>query len=125
MSSSFLSSMVNGLGRKTGFTASSRLTETLGKKLINPKSKLRKKMDRFELTGDFNNSVKKIRTLIEVFYEEYRVSELPLIQVETYYSLDIKTIDNKIEFLGNYVSNEDETETYKGLISLWNNVKNL
>jgi hypothetical protein len=117
--------MVNGLGRKTGFTASSRLTETLGKKLINPKSKLRKKMDRFELTGDFNNSVKKIRTLIEVFYEEYRVSELPLIQVETYYSLDIKTIDNKIEFLGNYVSNEDETETYKGLISLWNNVKNL
>lgn len=119
----FLDSFVYGLARKTGFTASSRLTEGLGKKLINPKSKFRKKMDRFELTGEFNSSIKKLRTLMEVFYEEYKVNDLPLVQIGTYLQSDVKVIDNKVEFLTNYIVNEEQGIEYDNMVNMWNNIK--
>lgn len=123
MATTFLSSMINGLGRKTGFTASSRLTEGLGKKIINPKSKFRKKMDRFELTGEFSGSIKKLRTLIEVFYEEYTINDLPMAQVGMYLESDIHLIENKLEFITNYITDEEQRPTHEGLVMLWENVK--
>lgn len=123
MATTFLSSMINGLGRKTGFTASSRLTESLGKKIVNPKSKFRKKMDRFELTGEFIGSIKKLRTLIEVFYEEYTINDLPMAQVSMYLESDIHLIENKLEFITNYITNEEQRPTYESLVMLWENVK--
>lgn len=123
MATTFLSSMINGLGRKTGFTASSRITEGLGKKIINPKSKFRKKMDRFELTGEFSTSIKKLRTLIEVFYEEYTINELPMAQVGVYLESDINLIENKIEFITNYIMDDEQKSTHDSLVILWNNIK--
>jgi hypothetical protein len=123
MGTTFLSSMINGLGRKTGFTASARLTEGLGKKIINPKSKFRKKIDRFELTGDFVTSIKKLRTLIEIFYEEYTINDLPMVQVSMYLESDINLIENKIEFITNYIVDDDQRNDYESLLILWKNVK--
>jgi hypothetical protein len=119
----FVNSLINGLGRKTGFTASSRLTEGLGKKIYNPKSKFRKKMERFELTGEFNSSIKKLRTLMEVFYEEYMVNDLPMIQLGMYLQSDIKVIDNKVEFLSNYITSDEQHNDYDVMVNMWNNIK--
>lgn len=124
MPSSFLNSLINGLGRKTGFTTSSRLTEGLGKKIINPKSKLRKKIDKFELTGEFDGSMKRIKTLIEIFYEEYKVNSLPLAQIKLYLESDVSLITSKVDFLKNYTVTDEQEESYQNLINFWTNVKN-
>jgi hypothetical protein len=120
----FVGSFMCGLARKTGFTASSRITETLGKKLINPKSKLRKKIDKFELTGDFKTSIKKIYTLIETFYEEYFTVDLPLTQIGMYYQSDIRFVESKIGFLENYIISDDDASKHNNLCLFWNNIKN-
>jgi len=119
----FLNSLVNGLGRKTGFTASSRLTEGLGKKIYNPKSKFRKKMERFELTGEFNSSIKKLRTLMEVFYEEYFINDLPAFQLGIYLENDIKVIENKVQFITNYITSDEQQNDYEVMVNMWNNIK--
>jgi len=123
MSNNFLPSLINGLGRKTGFTLSSRGTEALGKKLLNPKSKLRRKMNNFELTGEFSTSLKKVRTLIEVFYEEYRVNDLPTLQIGAYLKLDTKLIQSKVDFLSRYLNVEEDELRYDELKSMWSTIK--
>ena len=119
----FLNSLVNGLGRKTGFTVSSRLTDGIEKKIYNPKSKFRKKIDRFELTGEFNSSIKKLRTLMEVFYEEYFINDLPYIQLGMYLEKDIKVIDNKVQFICNYIISDEQQNDYEVMVNMWNNIK--
>lgn len=119
----FLNSLVNGLGRKTGFTVSSRLTDGIEKKIYNPKSKFRKKIDRFELTGEFNSSIKKLRTLMEVFYEEYFINDLPYIQLGMYLEKDIKVIDNKVQFICNYITSDEQQNDYEVMVNMWNNIK--
>jgi hypothetical protein len=119
----FLNSLVNGLGRKTGFTVSSRLTDGIEKKIYNPKSKFRKKIDRFELTGEFNSSIKKLRTLMEVFYEEYFINDLPYIQLGMYLENDIKVIENKVQFITNYITSDEQQNDYEVMVNMWNNIK--
>lgn len=119
----FFNSLVNGLGRKTGFTVSSRLTDGIEKKIYNPKSKFRKKIDRFELTGEFNSSIKKLRTLMEVFYEEYFINDLPYIQLGMYLEKDIKVIDNKVQFICNYITSDEQQNDYEVMVNMWNNIK--
>jgi hypothetical protein len=119
----FLNSLVNGLGRKTGFTVSSRLTDGIEKKIYNPKSKFRKKIDRFELTGEFNSSIKKLRTLMEVFYEEYFINDLPYIQLGMYLQKDINVIDNKVQFITNYITSDEQQNDYEVMVNMWNNIK--
>jgi hypothetical protein len=99
------------------------LTEGLGKKIYNPKSKFRKKMERFELTGEFNGSIKKLRTLIEIFYEEYKINDLPLIQLGIYINKDINVINNKVEFLINYIRTEEQRNDYDIMVDMWNDIK--
>jgi hypothetical protein len=119
----FFNSLVNGLGRKTGFTVSSRLTDGIEKKIYNPKSKLRKKIERFELTGEFNSSIKKLRTLMEIFYEEYFINDLPYIQLGMYLQKDINVINNKVEFITNYIISDEQQNDYEIMVNMWNNIK--
>jgi hypothetical protein len=123
MSNNFFPSLINGLGRKTGFTLSSRSTEALGKKLLNPKSKFRRKINNFELTGEFKTSFKKVRTLVEVFYEEYKINDLPTLQAGSYLKLDIKLIQSKIDFLSRYIDTEEDEFRFEELSSMWNTIK--
>ena len=116
-----------GLFRGIGNTASKRTTEYIGGKLINPKSKFRKRIEKFDLGGDFNSARKKMMVIIEMFHEEYVIysNSLPLMQVGTYLNSDIKTIESKISLFENYIMNEESQRTqFEIVVNLWNNVKN-
>jgi hypothetical protein len=123
----FLGSFVWGLGRGIGNTASKRTTEYIGGKVINPKSKFRKRIEKFDLGGDFNSGRKKLMVLIEMFHEEYVINsnDLPMMQVGTYLQTDVKTIESKIRLFESYIIDEESQRPQFEVVSiLWNNVKN-
>ena len=117
-----LNAFINGVGRKAGFTAANRATEAIGRQILNPKSKFRKKMEKFELTGDFNPSYKKMLTLIEVFYEEYCINRLPHIQIGTYYHGDIQKIKFKLDYLSKLIETSEQSDKYDILCGHWEDV---
>jgi hypothetical protein len=117
-----------GLFRGIGNTASKRTTEYIGGKVINPKSKFRKRIEKFDLGGDFNSGRKKLMVFIEMFHEEYVINTnaLPMMQLGTYLYTDIKVIDSKIRLFESYITDEDNQRTqFETIINLWNNVKSL
>jgi hypothetical protein len=122
--------MVNGLlwgfSRGLGNTASKRATEYLGGKVINPKSKFRKRIEKFDLGGDFNSAKKKLMVLIENFHEEYVIngSDLPIMQLGTYLQGDINIIENKLRIFENYITNpENQQVQYEIVLNFWKSVK--
>jgi hypothetical protein len=122
----FLGSLVWGLGRGIGNTASKRTTEYIGGKVINPKSKFRKRIERFDLGGDFNSARKKLMVLIEMFHEEYVINgnDLPMMQIGTYLQGDVNVIENKIKLFGNYITDTETQQTqFDIVVNFWNSVK--
>lgn len=117
-----------GLTRGIGNTASKRTTEYIGGKVINSKSKFRKRIEKFDLGGDFNSGRKKLMILIEMFHEEYVINgnDLPMMQLGTYLQSDIKIIESKIKLFESYILNEEsERPQFEIINNLWNNVKSL
>jgi hypothetical protein len=115
-----------GLFRGIGNTASKRTTEYIGGKVINPKSKFRKRIEKFDLGGDFNSARKKLVILIEMFHEEYVINStnLPMMQVGTYLQGDVNIIENKIKMFGNYVTDiESQQPQFETVVNFWNGVK--
>lgn len=115
-----------GLFRGIGNTASKRTTEYIGGKVINPKSKFRKRIEKFDLGGDFNSARKKLMILLEMFHEEYVIGKnnLPLMQVGTYLPTDVRIIESKISFFEKMITDEDTQRAQFDIIySFWNNVK--
>jgi hypothetical protein len=126
MSNKMGNAFVWGLFRGIGNTASKRTTEYIGGKVINPKSKFRKRIEKFDLGGDFNSGRKKLMVLIEMFHEEYVINTnaLPMMQLGTYLYTDIKVIDSKIRLFESYITDEDNQRTqFETITNLWNNVK--
>jgi hypothetical protein len=123
MAQSLLKAMVNGFARQTGFTASRRTTEYLGNKVINTKSALRKKIAKFELAGNYKKSADKVHSLIDVFYSEYIINDLPHLQIGTYLESDIVFIETKIEYLSNFMNTEEDEVNYTTLMNVWESVK--
>jgi hypothetical protein len=122
----FLGSLVWGLGRGIGNTASKRTTEYIGGKVINPKSKFRKRIEKFDLGGDFNTAKKKLMVLIEMFHEEYVINmdNLPMMQVGTYLHGDISIIENKLKLFENYIVDPENQQTqYDIVLNFWKSVK--
>lgn len=116
-----------GLFRGIGNTASKRTTEYIGSKITNPKSKLRKKIEKFDLGGDFNTARKKLTALIETFHEEYILNKgnLPLFQIGTYLENDVRLIDSKMRMFQLLITNPETHENiYNSIENLWLNVKN-
>jgi hypothetical protein len=127
MSNKLVNSLIWGLGRGIGNTASKRTTEYIGKKLYDPKSKFRKKIERFELGGDFNIGKRKMFTLIDGFHEEYIMNResLPLFQVGNYQLIDIKMIETKLRMLEYLITNEESHRPqFESVVNYWNMVKN-
>jgi len=115
-----------GLFRGIGNTASKRTTEYIGGKVINPKSKFRKRIEKFDLGGSFNSGRNKLMVLIEMFHEEYVINgnNLPMMQLGTYLHNDIKVIESKINLFESYILNEEtERSQFEIVTNLWNNVK--
>ena len=128
MSNRMLNGFLWGLTRGIGNTASKRTTEYIGGKVINSKSKFRKRIEKFDLGGDFNSGRKKLMILIEMFHEEYVINgnDLPMMQLGTYLQSDIKIIESKIKLFESYILNEEsERPQFEIINNLWNNVKSL
>ena len=125
MSNRMLNGFLWGLTRGIGNTASKRTTEYIGGKVINPKSKFRKRIEKFDLGGDFNTARRKLMILLEMFHEEYVIGKnnLPLMQVGTYLPTDIRIIDSKIAFFENMITNDEQRPQFDIIRSFWNNVK--
>ncbi len=123
----FLGSLVWGLGRGMGNTAAKRTTEYIGGKVINPKSKFRKRIEKFDLGGDFNTAKKKLMVLLEMFHEEYVINSdsLPMMQIGTYLETDIKIIESKLHMFAAYIdiNNDDQKLHYEFVENFWNNIK--
>jgi len=114
-----------GLFRGMGNTTAKRTTEYIGSKVINPKSKFRRRIEKFDLGGDFNSGRKKMTVLIEMFHEEYVIKkeDLPMMQVGTYLQTDIKIVEKKLNMLESFVSDDNNRFIYEGILNLWNLVK--
>jgi hypothetical protein len=126
MSNKMGNAFVWGLFRGIGNTASKRTTEYIGGKVINPKSKFRKRIEKFDLGGSFNTGRNKLMVLIEMFHEEYVINgnDLPMMQLGTYLQNDIKIIESKIKLFESYILNEEsERAQFEIVTNLWNNVK--
>lgn len=127
MAKGFIDSFIWGIGRGLGNTASKRTSEYIGSRIINPRSKFRKRIEKFDLGGDFKSARKRIIILLEMFHEEYVINKmnLPMMQIGTYLNHDIITIDNKILFFEKLiVDEENQRQQFNVVISFWNNVKN-
>jgi hypothetical protein len=123
MARSLMTSMLHGFARQTGFTASKRSTEYLGNKVINTKSQLRRKISKFELSGTYKKSADKLHSLIDVFYSEYIINDLPHMQKGTYLLQDIDFINKKVDYLSNFMINDEDETSYQTILNLWENVK--
>ena len=127
MSNRMLNGFLWGLTRGVGNTASKRTTEYIGKKLYDPKSKFRKRIERFDLGGDFNSGKRKMFTLIDGFHEEYIMNKenLPLFQIGNYQLIDIKLIETKLRMFEYLITNEEsQRPQYESVMNYWNMVKN-
>jgi hypothetical protein len=127
MSNKMLNGFLWGLTRGIGNTASKRTTEYIGGKIINPKSKFRKRIEKFDMGGDFNSARKKLMILLEMFHEEYIINRdtLPAMQIGTYLYSDIKIIESKLSLFENMIIDEENQQPqYEMIISLWSKIKN-
>jgi hypothetical protein len=123
--SKIANAFVWGLFRGVGNTTAKRTTEYLGSKVINPKSKFRKRIEKFDLGGDFNTGSKKLTVLLEMFHEEYVIGkeDLPVMQIGTYLQTDTKIVENKITILESYVQDESQNLRLESVKNLWNLIK--
>jgi hypothetical protein len=115
-----------GLFRGIGNTTAKRTTEYIAGKVINTKSKFRKRIEKFDLGGDFNSARKKLMVLIENFHEEYVINgnNLPAMQVGIYLEEDINIIENKLRIFENYITDPENQQTQYDIVSnFWKSVK--
>ena len=126
MGNKMSNAFVWGLFRGIGNTAAKRTTEYIGGQIINPKSKFRKRIEKFDLGGDFNSAHKKLMVLLEMFHEEYITNSdnLPAMQVGTYQEGDMKIIENKLRLFEGYITDEDnQRPRYEFVINFWTTIK--
>lgn len=125
MSNKLVNSLIWGLGRGIGNTASKRTTDYIGSKILSPKSKFRKHIDKFNMGGNFNSARNKLFTLIEMFHEEYVLNceNLPLMQVSTYLKGDIEFIEQKINSLEFFITSDSQETNLVYINNYWGNVK--
>jgi len=81
----------------------------IGNNIINTRSKLRRKINNFDLNGDFSTGKKRIYSLIDTFHEEYILNgnHVPKLQWE-YLNSDMNYIESKLKSLEVLMRNQDE-----------------
>ena len=92
--------------------------------IINPNSKFRKKINQFDLAGDFITGKKRLYSLIDTFHEEYILNKdrVPKLQWE-YLKDDIRYIDSKIISLKVLVNREEHLVQIDRLKEYWDTIK--
>ena len=111
-----------GLGRQGGFRTWKAVEKQVAKRVVDPNSKFRKKMQALTITSTLKGSLKKMYEIIDLFYEEYSI-EKTLLQKSFYIDTDIKRIERKLEHLDRLVRNENDEFELEECIAFWNTIK--
>lgn len=106
-----------GLGRQAGFRTWKQLEKEVAKKVIDPNSKLRKHIQKFNLPGTTKAAVAKCWTLIALYEEEYG-SDSSLFQ-STYLLDDLEFITKKISAIERLCVTQDDIDLYEHLKNSW------
>lgn len=119
---SVLQQFTTGVARKAGWRTWGAVERGLGQAVINPNSRLRKAMQRFQLTGNVRAGSSKVYGLIELFMEEYSVDR-GMLQRSTYMEADREFISRKIDYIGQLSRTDLERQTYTDLSAFWGSIQ--
>lgn len=109
---------VRGLGRQGGFRTWKVIEKEAAKKIIDPNSKFRKIIQKFELPGNPKSAIQKLWTLVDLYAEEYK-EDKSLFQ-ETYREKDINFINRKFDRIEQMQLNEEQLDNIQYLREIWN-----
>ena len=109
---------VRGLGRQAGFRTWKTIEKEAAKKVIDPNSKFRKVIQKFELPGNPKSAIQKLWTLIDLYAEEYKGNK-SLFQ-ESYKERDINFINRKFDRVEQMQLDEEQLDNIQYLREIWN-----
>lgn len=112
---------VRGVGRQAGFRTWKQLEKEAAKKIIDPNSKFRKQIQKFELSGNTKTAIQKMWTLIDGFVEEY--SQDKSMFQSTFKQGDIDFIERKLDRIAQMKMNENEEDNFLHIQKVWSNLK--
>jgi len=113
--------MALGFGRQMGYRSAKQFEKEIAKKVIDPNSKFRKQIQRFQLSGNPKTAVQKMWTLIDGFMEEYE-ENTSLFQ-SNYKQGDIEFIEKKLDRIYQMNLSEDDSDNFSHLQKVWLNLK--
>lgn len=113
--------MALGFGRQFGYRGAKQLEKEIAKKVIDPNSKFRKTIQRFQLSGNPKTAIQKMWTLIDGFMEEYE-ENTSLFQ-SNYKMGDIEFIEKKLDRIHQMNLSEDDYDNFMHLQKVWLNLK--
>lgn len=113
--------MTLGFGRQIGYRSAKQLEKEVARKVIDPNSKFRKQIQKFELSGNTKTAIQKMWTLIDGFIEEYETDK-SLFQ-SNYKQSDIEFIERKLDRIYQMKMNEDEEDNFTHIQNIWLNLK--
>lgn len=112
---------VRGVGRQAGFRTWKQLEKEAAKKIIDPNSKFRKQIQKFELSGNPKSAIQKMWTLIDGFNEEY--SQDKSMFQSSYKQSDIEFIERKLDRISQMKMTENEEDNFLHIQKVWSNIK--
>ena len=113
-----------GFGRQLGRSLAKGTERKIKKVVLDDQSKLRKAIDRFEITGTLKGTLNKLYKIIDLFDEEYNIKNNPaFLQSAIYLKDDIRVIDDKIKNSERLIFTEAEERAYQRCIEFWEDVK--
>jgi hypothetical protein len=113
--------MALGFGRQMGYRSAKQFEKEMAKTVIDPNSKFRKQIQRFQLSGNPKTAVQKMWTLIDGFMEEYE-ENTSLFQ-SNYKQGDIEFIEKKLDRIYQMNLSEDDSDNFSHLQKVWLNLK--
>lgn len=117
-----LRDFTRGLGRQGGFRTWKGVEKAVAKRVIDPNSKFRKKMNSLSITSTVKGSLTKMYEIMDLFFEEYQL-EKTLLQKSWYAKSDVQKIDRKLLHIKHLIKKSEEQEDYDLCVNFWNNIK--
>jgi hypothetical protein len=113
--------MTLGFGRQVGYRSAKQLEKEVARKVIDPNSKFRKQIQKFQLSGNTKTAIQKMWTLIDGFIEEYETDK-SLFQ-SNYKQCDMEFIERKLDRIYQMKMSEDDGDNFKHIQNIWLNIK--
>ena len=117
-----LRDFTRGLGRQGGFRTWKAMEKSVAKRVVDPNSKFRKKMNSLSITSTVKGSLTKMYEIMDLFYEEYK-QEKTLLQKSFYAKSDVQKIDRKLLHIKYLIKKSEEQEDYDMCVEFWKQIK--